>query len=570
MRLLHYPMEHRADYPWQFVTGNTCMLRLRCNEPVRSIHIVFGDPFWFLNGDKQRPNLHTLPVTDKTTLLGDTFYSVTVKMETQKLRYHFEIVLESGEKVFLSEAGVTEPLSEEHLRPFQVPYIFPAEHYAAPGWARGTVWYQIFPDRFSRDDESESTEKFIPTRKNRFGGTLQGIENHIPYLKLLGVQGVYLNPIFQSPSNHRYDTADYTRIDPMLGTEENFASLVHALHENGMRIMLDGVYNHASWQHPFWQDVLKNGEKSAYFDWFCGVDMEALRGKTPEELMADEMRAIKPFESFAFAADMPKWNTENPAVQNYLIGTAAEWTRKYGIDAWRLDVPDEVSFRFLEKFKKCIRDANPEAYIIGEIWQKSTPWLCAGVFDGVMDYPLYFAIRDFAMTGADGTETFAERIKDILLAAPDGVRPWQFAFCGNHDIPRPLTVCGGDTNRLAAALFLQMLLGGAASVYYGDELGMSGGEDPLNRGAMAWGEPDEKIKALYASMIGFKKEHRDGLNITEMRMQDGVLCLTLSGGDCMAYIAEPGGNKHIAAPDGMRLRFGDTSLECGYAFFEKK
>ena len=187
-----------------------------------------------------------------------------------------------------------------------------------------------------------------------------------------------------------------------------------------------------------------------------------------------------------------------------------------------------------------------------------------------MDYPLYFAIRDFAMTGADGAETFAERVRDILLSAPACVRPWQFTSCGNHDIPRPLTVCGGDTNRLAAALFLQMLLGGAASVYYGDELGMSGGEDPLNRGAMAWREPDEKIKALYAAMIGFKKEHRDGLNITEMRMQDGVLCLTLSGGDCMAYIAEPGGNKHIAAPGGMSLRFGDASLECGYAFFEKK
>ena len=225
---------------------------------------------------------------------------------------------------------------------------------------------------------------------------------------------------------------------------------------------------------------------------------------------------------------------------------------------------------FLEKFKKCIREANPEAYIIGEIWQKSVPWLRAGVFDGVMDYPLYFAIRDFAMTGADNVGTFAERIKDILLSAPAYVRPWQLAFCGNHDIPRPLTVCSGDTNRLAAALFLQMLLGGAASVYYGDELGMSGGEDPANRGAMAWREPDTGIKALYESMIAFKKEHRDGLNVTEMHVQDGVLCLALSGGKYAAYIAEPGGKKHIAAPDGMRLYFGDALLECGYALFERK
>lgn len=568
MRLLHYSMEHRADYPWQFVTGSTCTLRLRCNEPVRSINVVFGDPFWFLHGDRRRPNLHTLPVEDKKTFLGDTFYSVTLEMETRKLRYHFEIVLENGETVFLSETGVTEPLSEEFLRAFQVPYVYPAEHYAAPAWARNIVWYQIFPDRFSRDNES--TEEFVPTRKNRFGGTLRGIEKHIPYLKSLGVQGVYLNPIFQSPSNHRYDTANYARIDPELGTEENFASLVGALHENGMRVMLDGVYNHASWQHPFWQDVLKNGEKSAYFDWFCGVSMEVLRGKTSKELTADVMRGEEPFESFAFAADMPKWNTENPAVQDYLIGTAAEWTRKYGVDAWRLDVPDEVSFRFLEHFKKRIRETNPEAYIIGEIWQKSTAWLRAGVFDGAMDYPLYFAIRDFAMKRTDGVETFAERIKDVFLSAPDCVRPRQLAFCGNHDIPRPLTVCGGDTDRLAAALFLQMLLGGAVSIYYGDELGMSGGEDPANRGAMAWGEQSDGIKPLYISMIRFKEEHRGEMNVTEMRVQDGVLRLTFSGGDYMAFIAEPGGEKCFAVPDGMHLRFGNAQLSRGYALFERK
>lgn len=568
MRLLQYSMEHRADYPWQFVTGDTCMLRLRCNEPVRAVHVVFGDPFWFLDGDKLRPNLHTLPVENRQELLGDIFYSVTIQMETHKLRYHFVIDLGNGETVYLSETGVTEPLSEEFLRPFLVPYVFPAEHYGAPSWARGIVWYQIFPDRFRGD--GGSPEAFVPTRESRFGGTLRGIKRRIPHLRSLGVEGVYLNPIFQSPSNHRYDTADYNRIDPMLGTEEDFASLVSALHESGMRVMLDGVYNHASWQHPYWQNVLKNGEASPYFDWFCGVHMDALRGQTPETLTADAVRETKPCECFAFAANMPKWNTENPEVQDYLIGSAAEWTEKYGIDAWRLDVPDEVSLRFLEGFKRRIRAVNPQAYIIGEIWQRSSLWLRSGVFDAAMDYPLYFAIRDFAMRGADSIETFAKRLRSILLSDPDAVRPFQFAFCGNHDTPRVLTLCGGNTDRLAAALFLQMLFGGAASIYYGDEIGMSGGEDPENRGAMAWEKQDTGIKELYTSAIQLKKEYRPELSVTEMSLCDGILQITFSGGELAAYITEPGRPARIAVPDGMRLRFGDSSLSRGYALFEKK
>lgn len=569
MHLLNYQIEHRADYPWQFVVGNRCMLRLRCNESIKSINIVFGDPFWFIGGDKLRPNLHKLSVTNKQTLLDDIFYTVSVEMETHKLRYHFEIVLEDGTELYLSEIGITEPVSEEVLRPFMVPYVFPDEHFSAPEWAKNTVWYQIFPDRFSRDGETGGA--FIPTRENRFGGTLKGIKRNIPYIKSLGVQGIYLNPIFESPSNHRYDTADYSLIDPMLGTERDFASLVSALHENGLRIMLDGVYNHTSWNHPYWQDVLENGKASEYYNWFYIYNIHALCGKNPDELTAEYMRESKPYECFAFAANMPKWNTENPKVQDYLSGIAAEWTNKYRIDAWRLDVPDEVSLRFLEKFKKSIRDANPQAYIIGEIWQQPLQWLRCGTFDGTMDYPLYFAIRDFAMTHNDPVETFASRIKARLLSVPSYVQSYQFAFCGNHDIPRVLTVCSGDIGSLSLSLFLQMLFGGTANIYYGDEIGMLGGDDPLNRGAMVWQMHNKDVSQLYASMIELKKNLLKDLKITEISVKDHVLMVTLTGnGEYIAYIAEPGRKVHITLPDNIYPIIGDTLLEHGYALFEKK
>ena len=244
MQFFDYEIEHRARYPWQFVQGKSCTLRLRCNEPVLKITVLHGDPFWFAEGEKKEPVLEETEVSSKQLLLDDTYYSVTIPVQTHKLRYHFAITLYDGTTLMLSELGVTDELSESEIRPFMVPYVFEREHYCAPDWAKNFVWYQIFPDRFAGEGDPAA---FAPTRDNFFGGTLKGITGKIPYLKGLGVQGIYLNPIFQSSSNHRYDTADYTRIDSLLGDEKDFRRLVESLHEAGLRIMLDGVFNHCAW-----------------------------------------------------------------------------------------------------------------------------------------------------------------------------------------------------------------------------------------------------------------------------------------------------------------------------------
>ena len=396
MRFFDYEIEHRARYPWQFVQGKNCTLRLRCNEPVLKITVLHGDPFWFAEGGKKEPVLEETEVSSKQLLLDDTYYSVTIPVHTHKLRYHFVITLHDGTTLMLSELGVTDELSESQIRPFMVPYVFEREHYCAPDWAKNFVWYQIFPDRFAGEGDPVV---FAPTRDNFFGGTLKGITGKIPYLKDLGVQGIYLNPIFQSPSNHRYDTVDYAKIDPLLGNEDDFRQLVGSLHEAGLRIMLDGVFNHCAWNHPFWQDVLHKGESSPYYEWFYIEDAHALEGSGKEKFSPEIIRREHPFACFAFAANMPKWNTENELVMDYLIGRAERWTRDFGIDAWRLDVPDEISMRFLREFKRRIRAVSDQIYIIGEIWQDAGLWLDNAVFDGAMDYPLYYAIRDFAMTG---------------------------------------------------------------------------------------------------------------------------------------------------------------------------
>lgn len=538
MQFFDYEIEHRARYPWQFVQGKSCTLRLRCNEPVLKITVLHGDPFWFAEGGKKEPVLEEAEVFSKQLLLDDTYYSVTIPVHTHKLRYHFVITLYDGTTLMLSELGVTDELPESQIRPFMVPYVFEREHYCAPDWAKNFVWYQIFPDRFAGEGDPAA---FVPTRDNFFGGTLKGITGKIPYLKGLGVQGIYLNPIFQSSSNHRYDTADYTRIDSLLGDEKDFRRLVESLHDAGLRIMLDGVFNHCAWDHPFWQDVLQNGESSPYYEWFYIEDVRSLTGAEKEKFSPEIIKREHPFACFAFAANMPKWNTENELVMDYLIGQAEHWTRDYGIDAWRLDVPDEISMRFLREFKRRIRAVSDQVYIIGEIWQDAGLWLDYSVFDGTMDYPLYYAIRDFAMTGQDNLAAFARRIQRWVISSPEAVHPYQWAFCSNHDIPRLLTECGGDVERAKLALFLTAVLGGNMSVYYGDELGMEGADDPDNRGALVWSRCNQNICEFYRQLIHLKTTTLQELKLTRVIQREhlSIYLKAKNDHDLLAVITRP-------------------------------
>ena len=505
MQILRYEIEHHAAYPWQLVQGRICHLRLRTGEALQSAAVLYGDPFWFSGAEKQ-PVLARSEMQPALRCSGEQYYSVSVPMRTHKLRYHFVLTLEDGDTVYLSELGVTPPLPESVLRPFNVPYVYAGDHPAPPDWAEGFLWYQIFPDRFCDGKENRGGEDFIPTRENFFGGSLQGITGKIPYLRELGVQGIYLSPIFRSDSNHRYDAVSYTELDPRLGGKTDFRVLVETLHQAGMRIMLDGVFNHCGWRHPFWQDVRLRGKASRYYDWFCVYDAGELSRLPLEQLSDRRMKVNPPYECFAFAANMPKWNTENPEVIRYLVSIAEQWTREYGIDAWRLDVPDEVSLRFLHAFRAKMRSCNAAVYVIGEIWQDAAWWLGQSVFDGVMDYPLYHAIRDFAMTHTDPLETFAHRIRRWYAAAPEAVHPYQWAFCSNHDVPRALSLCGGNKSDFRLAYVLAALLGGNLSVYYGDEIAMDGGQDPDNRRPMRWTDPEEEIRGFFHSLLRLKRD----------------------------------------------------------------
>jgi len=503
---------HHAHYPWLFIDETlSCRILLALPKgQILRVALMYGDPFNFLPGTDKQPDLKQAEMMLERSGEKQDFYVCSVKPFTHKLRYHFQ--LETAEGIYwYAENGVLYQKDEMLLHPFFVPYLFQKAQYCPPQWTGKTVWYQIFPDRFADSKRRNVPSAFVPDRTNFFRGDLLGITQKIPYLREIGVTGVYLTPVFQSTSNHRYDTQDYLRVDPALGTEEDLVSLCNELHSYGMKCMLDGVYNHAGWACPKWQDVLTRGEQSIYRDWFYIYDIQRTQTLSLVELTSDVMKRDPPYEAFAFAANMPKWNTENPAVQDYLIGSAETWTKRMNLDGWRLDVPDEVSIDFLRAFRRRIKAIHPQIYITGEIWGSPDRWLQGDVFDGVMNYPLYFILRDFALLGVEDANRFVSRMNRYLWTTPPQVRQNMLHFIANHDLPRPLTLANGEINAVLGALLLLCMQEGEICLYYGDETLMAGGADPDNRRPMIWQDNVEALKMCHdvQSLLRLRKETHD-------------------------------------------------------------
>ena len=259
----------------------------------------------------------------------------------------------------------------------------------APAWVKDAIFYQIFPDRFCRSERYHAAGKFVPwgtkpTRENMFGGNLAGIESKLTYIKSLGANAIYLCPIFKSNSNHRYHTVDYFEIDPVLGTLADFDRLVEKAHRLGLRIILDGVFNHCSRGFFQFNSLMELGPDSPYVDWFHvkGWPLNAYSGKPN-------------YECWWNYPALPKFNTDCAEVREYLFRVAEYWTKR-GIDGWRLDVPNEINDdSFWQEFRKRVKAINPEAYIVGEIWDAPERWLQGDQYDGVMNYLFRKAVMKY-------------------------------------------------------------------------------------------------------------------------------------------------------------------------------
>ena len=356
-----------------------------------------------------------------------------------------------------------------------------------PAWAKDAVFYQIFPDCFARSDRVAKPANLLPWQappspQGFHGGDLLGIAEHLDHLADLGVNAIYLNPIFQSPSNHRYHTHDYEKVDPLLGGNSALRELVREAHARNMRIMLDGVYNHASRGFFQFNDILENGPHSPWLDWFYiqGWPLAPYDGGKPAN-----------YASWVDNRALPKFNTDNPQVREFLMGVAEFWIRQYDIDGWRLDVPAEITAPgFWEEFRCRVRAVKPDVYLVGEIWREAPDWLRGDRFDATMNY--VFSAAAIAFSAGDrvarglvqgraydpypgiDAPRFGQRIRDLLACYDWETTQVQFNLLDSHDAPRVLSIARGDKATLRLATLLQMTYPGTPCVYYGDEIALRG------------------------------------------------------------------------------------------------
>jgi glycosidase len=357
-----------------------------------------------------------------------------------------------------------------------------AHTFTTPEWVKHSVFYQIFVDRFSNGDELNDPENVVPwgstpTPSNLMGGDLQGIINRLDYLTSLGVNALYLNPIFHSPSNHKYNTYDYFQIDPHFGDLTTFHKLIVQCHQRGIKVVLDGVFNHCGRGFFAFNNIIENGECSPYRNWFH-IHTFPISPYDPD----------KPanYDCWWNLPSLPKFNVRHPPTRRYILDVARYWIEQ-GADGWRLDVPNEIDdHEFWREFRQVVKEANPDAYIVGEIWEDGTPWLDGTQFDAVMNYLFRDLCRDYFARETLRTDQFASGIETLLRRYPQDVTYAQLNLLGSHDTARFRTEADGDYHKLYAAFLFQMTFPGSPCIYYGDEIGMKGGQDPLCRGAFPW------------------------------------------------------------------------------------
>ena len=512
---------HEAAMPYCYLDTESrkIVIKLAAPKNTKSISIVYGDPFEYKKtDDKNELGDHVWTWKFQEQKLHKQFYGGSHEMwktelsipPRRRLKYGFVIGQASGKTIYFSENGAEDYDSSVVSKPhnhFYFPFIHEVDAIRLPKWAENVCWYQIFPDRFFNGDTSinppdcEKWEDGVPKLRNFFGGDIRGIIMKLPYLLELGITGIYLTPVFKSPSNHKYDTSDYLLIDKHFGSLEDFKELVARAHKIGIKVMMDAVFNHAGSKHPFWQDVLKNQEKSVYKDYF---HIKSFPVKE-EYAHRDELN----FDTFAFTPRMPKWNTENPAARKYLIDAALFWVNECDIDAWRLDVSDEVSFSFWREFRAELKKAKPEIYILGELWHNPSKWLSGGYFDAVMNYPLGRVIRDFFLTKELPAEVFCENLMKNLFKHSDIHSKIQFNLLDSHDTARALTLAGGCKKSLKNAFIFMLFMKGAPCIYYGTEVGMDGRGDPDCRKPMVWNEKkqDRELFGFFINLLKLRREY---------------------------------------------------------------
>jgi len=430
---------------------------------------------------------------------------------------------------------------------FTYSYICEADVFEEVDWFVNSTVYQIFPDRFA---------KVPPCIENigmKYGGNIKGIIDRLDYLIKLGVNAIYLNPVFKSDSYHRYDIIDYYELDPVFGEKNELRKLIDLCHHKDIKIIFDGVFNHTSDKFFAFQDVLKKGEASLYKEWYFVDSFPAVNYPVPN------------YECFSFYGGMPKLNTSNPETARYFFDVVKYWTLEFGVDGWRFDAADEVNRKFWRDLRTEIKALKKDVVLIGEIFDEASSWLYGDQFDSVLNYPLKEMINDLFAYRSIDVELFKMRINSYLMNFNKKVINSMVNIISTHDTPRFLTLCNGDEKRFELAAVFQFTFPGVPLIYYGDEVGMQGDTDPDCRKPMVWDEEKWNIKLLklYGFLIDIRKKN-EALRLGEYR----DLCIDGDEG-ILAYRREYGKNKIVVVMN-TKEQNAEGTVELGNSFIDVK
>lgn len=512
--ILHIPQSQYA-----FASNeNTMTIRLRAAAgDLVSCTLYYGDraccqsPVQFFS--------LSMAITAKNELF-DT-YEVTFESPFNRVCYYFRLEWEEDWFYYYSDQfhkempdfTIDDVVIEGRSEYYQYPIILRNEILDVPEWFKESVVYNIFPDSFASGRKTIfNHEKQLVTEegqvlKARNGGTIRGITENLDYIKNLGFTCIYLNPIFKAGEYHKYDILDYYHIDPCFGSDEDFKELVTKVHENGMHIIIDGVFNHCSWYFYAFDDVIKNSENSKYKDWFYDLAFPVTRpepGDSPS------------YACFAYEGKMPKLNTSNPKVQQYFAEVGSYWIKEYQIDGWRLDVANEIDRNFWRAFRYAVKKQNQNAVLIGEVWENAETWLRGDIFDSTMNYDFRKHCRDFfALKKADAF-TFAGLISQMLLRYPTNITLGQLNLLDTHDVPRFLSICQDEINRWKLAYITLMLLPGVPCLFYGDEKKVTGIREAEYRSPMPWDREEEEMEGFIQKVIQIRKKYTDSKSVYEV------------------------------------------------------
>lgn len=478
-----HAIEHVPDLPYAYgIEQEQLYLKIRtAKNDIKRVNVYYKDRYEVGNPFRKK---------EMDCLEGTSFFDyfeTKLVLESNRFRYYFELEGYDQTKVFYNERGVLTKNPKDG-QAFQLPYLCQGDLYHDVRWAQEGIVYQIMPERFCNGDLTNDppqvnkwTERV--TFHSFFGGDLRGIIKKLDYLVELGITMIYMTPIFLSSSNHKYNVEDYYKIDPMFGTKEEFKELVDSAHKRGIRIILDGVFNHSSDDFFAFADIKKKGMESKYIDWYY-----------LEELPVD-MEKVNYITFGNHISCMPKLRMSNPEVEQYFIEVGKFWIQEYQIDGWRLDVCDEVDHSFWKSFYKAIKRLDKDKLIIGEIMHGNPAFARGDENDGTMNYPFREAVKDFFYDGVVDAEGFMDALSTRRHSCMKSMNKQMFNLLDSHDTQRFLIDAKQDVRKLILASVFQFTYVGIPYIYYGDEVGMTGKGDPYCRKPMEW-DGDKQNKQL--------------------------------------------------------------------------